>query len=81
MRRFHVASGVAGLAIGAGGMLLVGAQAVPQPNVPSQRYQITSWVGDNNAHGAYVLDTHTGEVRSIDRNHGAAGTIQMQWEK
>jgi hypothetical protein len=66
---------------GAGGMLLAGAQAVPQPNVPTQRYQITSWVAGSNEHGAYVLDTHTGQVRAIHRTHGAAESVDMRWER
>ena len=82
MQRVHVASCVIGMVIGVGGTLLVAADAAPPQ--PGQRYQITSFAaapGQGGAqHGAYVLDTVTGQVRWID-SLGVVRPADMHWDQ
>ena len=44
------------------------APAAPMPVAGAPRYQIRTWASSNQgsgAHGAYVLDTYTGDVREL----------------
>jgi len=68
-------SSAIGLAVGAAAMLVLGAPwkqipAIGQPaaGAQGQRYELRTWATANQysrEHGAYVIDTYTGDVRSI----------------
>jgi hypothetical protein len=62
----------AAAAVGLSGIMAaprVMAQAQPQAQPTAQRYQIANWVHPSSAlpasHGAYILDTQTGQVWHI----------------
>jgi hypothetical protein len=74
-RAMDVRSLLFGLAIGAGGLLLLGADGGFGPGQSFPRFQVSRpWV-NNDRHGIYVIDTSNGQLVAVegDKAHRVEG--------